>query len=63
MHHAGLEESDRKIVEDLFVKKKDFFNAKATFESVANNASVVALKEEAQQKYNQVVAYEQQGIK
>jgi replicative superfamily II helicase len=22
MHHAGLEESDRKIVEDLFVKKK-----------------------------------------
>ena len=22
MHHAGLEESDRKIVEELFVKKK-----------------------------------------
>ena len=22
MHHAGLEESDRKIVEDLFLKKK-----------------------------------------
>jgi len=22
MHHAGLEEGDRKIVEDLFVKKK-----------------------------------------
>ena len=22
MHHAGLEESDRKLVEDLFVKKK-----------------------------------------
>lgn len=51
------------LLGDLFVKKKDFFNAKATFESVAKNASVVALKEEAQQKYNQVVAYEQQGIK
>ena len=22
MHHAGLEEGDRKLVEDLFVKKK-----------------------------------------
>ncbi len=51
------------LLGDLFVKKKDFFNAKATFESVAKNASEVSLKEEAQQKYNQVLAYEQQGIK
>ncbi len=48
------------LLGDIFLKKKDYFNAKATYESVANNAAIVSLKDEAQQKFNQTVEMEKQ---
>ena len=37
---------------DIYAAQKDWFNALATYKSVADNASVISLKEEAQEKYN-----------
>ena len=51
------------LLGDIFLKQKDYFNAKATYESVAKNASVTDLKNEAQQKLEGAVAEEKQNSK
>lgn len=51
------------LLGDIFMAQKDYFNAKATYESVAKNASIVELKNEAQTKYNKAVAEEKQNSK
>ena len=51
------------LLGDIFMKQKDYFNAKATYESVAKNAAIAELKNEAQQKYDQAVAEEKQSSK
>jgi hypothetical protein len=40
------------------MEQKDYFNAKATYESVAKNAAIPALKTEAQQKLDAAIAAE-----
>jgi TolA-binding protein len=46
------------LLGDIFMEQKDYFNAKATYQSVAQNATIVELKTEAQQKYDKAVADE-----
>jgi len=43
------------LLGDIFLSQEDYFNAKATYESVARNAGIVALKEEAAAKLEQAV--------
>ncbi|MBL0146219.1 MAG: hypothetical protein IPP48_11030 [Chitinophagaceae bacterium] len=45
------------------MKQKDYFNAKATYESVAKNAAIAELKNEAQQKYDRAVEEEKVNSK
>jgi TolA-binding protein len=42
------------LLGDIYFKQKDYFNAKATFQSVADNATIPELKVEAQRKLAQV---------
>lgn len=42
------------LLGDIFVKQKDYFNAKATYESVYKNAVIPELKTEAQKKLKEV---------
>ena len=51
------------LLGDIFMQQKDYFNAKATFESVAKNATIPELKNEAQQKYEQAAAEEKANSK
>ncbi len=51
------------LLGDLFMKQKDYFNAKATFESVANNAKIEALKQEARQKLELAITSEKKSSK
>ena len=51
------------LLGDVFLKKKDYFNAKATYESVAKNTSVKELKDEATEKLVLVEIKEQQSSK
>lgn len=51
------------LLGDIFMQQKDFFNAKATYESVAKNAAIAALKAEAQQKLEKAIAEEKQSSK
>jgi tetratricopeptide (TPR) repeat protein len=46
------------LLGDIFLQQKDYFNAKATYESVAKNAAIAELKAEAQQKLDKAVAEE-----
>ena len=46
------------LLGDIYVVQKDWFNALATFKSVAENATILSLKEEAQEKYNLTKAAE-----
>ena len=46
------------LLGDVFLQQKDYFNAIATYESVAKNAAIVALKNEAQQKLDKAIAEE-----
>ena len=46
------------LLGDVFLQQKDYFNAKATYESVAKNAATVELKNEAQQKLDKAIAEE-----
>jgi tetratricopeptide (TPR) repeat protein len=46
------------LLGDIFLQQKDYFNAKATYESVAKNAAIVELKNEAQQKLDKAIAEE-----
>lgn len=51
------------LLGDIFMKQKDYFNAKATFESVAKNAAIDNLKIEAQQKLAAAIAEEKSQSK
>ncbi len=46
------------LLGDIFMQQKDYFNAKATYESVATNSVIPELKSEAQQKLAKAVAEE-----
>jgi TolA-binding protein len=43
------------LLGDVYVQEKDFFNAEATFKSIVENATIPALKAEAQQKLDKVL--------
>lgn len=51
------------LLGDIFMLQKDYFNAKATYESVAKNSTIVDLKNEAQQKMERAIAEEKQNSK
>ena len=46
------------LLGDIFMQQKDYFNAKATYESVAKNAVIPELKQEAQQKLDKAIEEE-----
>ena len=46
------------LLGDIFMQQKDYFNAKATYESVAKNAAISELKSEAQQKLSKAIEEE-----
>ncbi|MBS1496279.1 MAG: tetratricopeptide repeat protein [Bacteroidetes bacterium] len=51
------------LLGDIFMQQKDYFNAKATYESVAKNSTIDELKTEAQQKFDKAAAEEKQNSK
>jgi TolA-binding protein len=51
------------LLGDIYVKQKDYFNAKATYQSVANNATIPELKKEAQDKLARTITEEQSNSK
>jgi tetratricopeptide (TPR) repeat protein len=51
------------LLGDIFINQKDFFNAKATYQSVADNTTITELKTEAQQKLDKAIAEEKQHSK
>ncbi|MEP7237760.1 MAG: tetratricopeptide repeat protein [Ferruginibacter sp.] len=46
------------LLGDIFMEQKDYFNAKATYESVAKNSVIPELKTEAQQKLDKAILEE-----
>ena len=51
------------LLGDIFLQQKDYFNAKATYESVAQNAAIKELKEIAQQKLDKAKEEEKSSSK
>jgi len=51
------------LLGDIFMQQKDYFNAKATYESVAKNSSIPELKNEAQEKFERATAEDKQNSK
>ncbi|MEO7444610.1 MAG: tetratricopeptide repeat protein, partial [Ferruginibacter sp.] len=51
------------LLGDIFMQQKDYFNAKATYESVAKNSTIETLKNEARQKFNAAVEEEKKQSK
>lgn len=51
------------LLGDIYLKEKDYFNAKATYKSVADNSTIPELKKEAQDKLNFAISEEQQHSK
>ncbi len=51
------------LLGDIYMQQKDYFNAKATYQSVANNASIPEIKNEAQQKLDKAIAEEKLNSK
>ena len=51
------------LLGDVYLKEKDYFNAKATYQSVADNATIPELKKEAQDKLSAAISQEQQNSK
>jgi TolA-binding protein len=51
------------LLGDIFMQQKDYFNAKATYQSVAQNSTIPELKTEAQQKLDKATAAEKEGSK
>jgi TolA-binding protein len=51
------------LLGDIYFKQKDYFNAKATFQSVVDNSLNSELKSEAQAKLTKVVDEEKQSSK
>ena len=48
---------------DIYFKEKDYFNAKATFQSIRDNAKIEELRKQADQKLNEVIAEEEKASK
>ncbi len=46
------------LLGDIYLKQKDYFNAKATYKSVADNSTIPELKNEAATKYQNAVGEE-----
>lgn len=51
------------LLGDIYFKEKDYFNAKATFQSIVDNATVPEFKETAQRKLTQVTEEERANSK
>ncbi|HEY1113164.1 MAG TPA: tetratricopeptide repeat protein [Chitinophagaceae bacterium] len=51
------------LLGDVYFKQKDYFNAKATFQSIVDNSLNAELKAEAQRKLDEVVVEESKGSK
>jgi TolA-binding protein len=51
------------LLGDIFMQQKDYFNAKATYESVAKNSVIPELKNEAQQKLDKAIEAEKEVSK
>ena len=51
------------LLGDIFMQQKDYFNAKATYQSVAANSGIPELKSEANQKLERAIAEEKQNSK
>ncbi|MEP6594524.1 MAG: tetratricopeptide repeat protein, partial [Ginsengibacter sp.] len=51
------------LLGDIYMQQKDYFNAKATYQSVADNATITELKTEAQQKLEKALAEEKSNSK
>jgi TolA-binding protein len=51
------------LLGDIYFKEKDYFNAKATFQSVVDNSLNAELKSEAQTKLSKVIEEEKQSSK
>jgi len=51
------------LLGDIFEQKKDYFNAKATYQSVVDNSTIDELKNEAQQKLNKALDDEAENSK
>jgi TolA-binding protein len=51
------------LLGDIYFKEKDYFNAKATFQSIIDNATIPEFKETAQRKLSQVTEEEKSGSK
>ncbi len=51
------------LLGDVFFRQKDYFNAKATLQSVVENSKITELKNEAQEKLNKVVEEEKANSK
>jgi len=51
------------LLGEVYFREKDYFNAKATFQSVLENAKIEDLRQQAQQRLNQVVDEEKKNSK
>lgn len=51
------------LLGDVYFRQKDYFNAKATFQSVVDNTLSTELKSEAQSKLNSVISEEEKSSK
>ncbi len=51
------------LLGDIYMQQKDYFNAKATYQSVADNTTITELKTEAQQKLEKAIAEEKTNSK
>ncbi|MFM7672010.1 MAG: tetratricopeptide repeat protein [Bacteroidota bacterium] len=51
------------LLGDIYAQQKDFFNAKATYQSVVDNATDPALQNEAKEKLQRVVELERKSTK
>jgi predicted negative regulator of RcsB-dependent stress response len=51
------------LLGDIYFSEKDYFNAKATYQSIIENAKIEDLRLRAQQKLAQVTAEEKKGSK
>lgn len=51
------------LLGDIYMQQKDYFNAKATYQSVAANATIPEIKTEAQQKLDNAIAEEKANSK
>ncbi len=51
------------LLGDVYMQQKDYFNAKATYQSVANNVTIPEIKNEAQQKLDRAIAEEKLNSK